>query len=478
MTLARWERAILHVDMDAFYVAVELLDQPELRGRPVLVGGTGRRGVVAAASYEARAHGVRAAMPGAQARRLCPQAIFLPGRHERYGEVSREVMALFRRFTPLVEPLSLDEAFLDISGAQRSAGSPAALGATIRQHVADEVGLTCSVGVAPTKFLAKLASEAAKPRPSPLGPIPGIGVKVVEPGHELAFLHPLPLRALWGVGPATLARLERLGIATVGELAELPESAVVGVLGAAAGRHLAALSRGVDDRAVEPERAVKSVGHEETFAYDLRERDAIDRELVRLADAVAARLRRHGLTGRTMTLKVRDGEFHTVTRSYTDRQSGGFDSAPPLRDAARRLFEGVGIGTGVRLLGISVSGLGPAGPRQLSLDGLFGRSFEAAAPDGAPASAPSRPDAWADAEKAMDAIRGRFGEDAIGPAVLASGEGVEVLRRRANPWGPMAEPSDRRPVEDGGAVGAPPGTRPEKSPRSHPRAGQQDRGEG
>lgn len=435
MTSARWERAILHVDMDAFYVAVELLDAPALRGRPVLVGGTGRRGVVAAASYEARAYGVRSAMAMSQARRLCPQAVILAGRHERYGEVSRDVMALFRRFTPLVEPLSLDEAFLDISGAQRTYGVPEVLGATIRGLIAKEIGLSCSVGAAPTKFLAKLASEAAKPKASPQGPVPGIGVKVVEPGRELAFLHPLQLRALWGVGPATLARLEKLGIATVGELASLPEAAVIGVLGESAGRHLAMLSRGIDPRAVEPDRAVKSVGHEETFPYDLRDPDALDKELVRLADAVAGRLRRQQLTGRTMTLKVRDGDFKTITRSFTDRHGGGFDSAPPLRDAARRLFARVGVGTGIRLLGISVSGLGPAGDRQLSLDDLFGSA--PSSPGQPVTSGAARPDAWADAERAMDAIRSRFGEDSIGPAVLASDTGVEVRKRpqasRRNP---------------------------------------------
>jgi DNA polymerase-4 len=415
--------------MDAFYVAVELLRQPELRGHPVVVGGAGRRGVVAAASYEARAYGVHSAMPSAIARRLCPQAVFLAGDYARYAEVSRGVMEIFARVTPLVEPLSLDEAFLDVTGAQRRMGSPLAIAGEIRRVVAEEQGLACSVGVAPTKFLAKLASEAAKPSASPTGPLPGPGVRVVPPGHELEFLHPLPLTALWGVGPATLARLERLGISTVGALAALPEEAVVAALGAAVGRHLWALSHARDEREVVPDRAPKSIGHEETFPYDLVTREDCHRELVRLADAVAGRLRHQGYAGRTITLKLRFGDFRTVTRAKTVPEA--VDSAPIIARQARALLAGEDISSGVRLLGISVSGFSTTSDRQLSFEELLNDV----------GGAGQRGPGWTEAERAVDAIRSRFGDRAIGPGILATGSGVRTLRRGAQQWGPGSGPT-------------------------------------
>ncbi len=418
--MSRPERTILHVDMDAFFVSVELLRRPELRGRPVVVGGSGNRGVVAAASYEARAYGIHSAMPSARARRLCPHAVFIHGDHAHYAEVSERVMAIFRSFTPLVEPISLDEAFLDVTGTRRAAGARRTdHGATIARRIRDEVRsrerLTCSVGVAPSKMLAKLASEDAKPDASVTGPVEGAGVRVVAPGEELAFLHPLPAQALWGVGPATLARLERLGVRTVGDIAALSEATLVARLGSAHGRHLSRLANGIDDRPVVPDQAPKSIGHEETFPHDHHDRAPLAREVVRMADAVAGRLRRHGLVGRTVTLKIRFADFRTITRSATTPTP--LDDGPAIARAARSLLDAVDPAEGVRLLGVSVSGLVPGGGRQLTLD-------EAAGPS------------WHEASGAIDAIRERFGDGAIGPASSVGPGGLGATRPGENPWGP------------------------------------------
>ncbi|HEV8296846.1 MAG TPA: DNA polymerase IV [Acidimicrobiales bacterium] len=406
---------ILHVDMDAFYVSVELSRDPSLRGKPVVVGGAGNRGVVAAASYEARSYGVHSAMPSARARRLCPDAVFLAGDHGYYAEVSGRVMAIFGSFTPLVEPLSLDEAFLDVRGATRLHGDPVQIAHRIRAKVLADEQLTCSVGVAPNKFLAKLASEAAKPRASRRGPVPGLGVKVVDVGEELAFLHPLPVQALWGVGPATLERLRRLGVQTVADLAALPLDNVRAALGDAAGRHLHALAHARDDRAVVPVQKPKSIGHEETYAYDHHDRGAIDAELVRLADAVAARLRRAGFAGRTVTIKVRFHDFTTITRSVT--VADPVDAGTIIARAAKALAASVDPAPGVRLLGVSVSALTDRPSRQLSLtdEGDI---------------------AWSEVDGAVDRIRARFGDRAIGPAVLAGRRGLRVKRQGDTQWGP------------------------------------------
>jgi DNA polymerase IV len=408
-------RSILHVDMDAFFVSVELLRRPELRGQPVIVGGAGQRGVVAAASYEARAFGVHSAMPSVQARRLCPHAVFLPGDHRHYGEVSARVMAIFRSFTPHVEPISLDEAFLDVTGSRRLLGDAATIAAAIRSEVRESEGLECSVGVATSKFIAKLASEAAKPRASPTGPQPGVGVVVVTPGDELAFLRPLPARALWGVGPATLARLERLGVRSVGDIADLPESALVASLGKANGLHLHHLAHAIDGREVVAEQRPKSIGHEETFAHDLHRPEQMHREVVRMADAVSARLRQHGLAGRTITLKVRFHDFRTITRSTT--VPSPVDDAGSVTRAAKTLLEAIDASTGVRLLGVSVSSLHQGAARQLSLDEAGARS-------------------WEDASGAVDAIRERFGADAIVPGTLAGPDGIRTKERGDQQWGP------------------------------------------
>jgi DNA polymerase IV len=414
-------RTILHVDMDAFFVAVELRRRPELRGRPVVVGGIGRRGVVAAASYEARRYGVHSAMPTATARRLCPSAVFLPGDHATYSDVSRHVHEHFHAVTPLVEPLALDEAFLDVTGARALLGDGVAIAFGLRAAIEADLGLTCSVGVATTKFIAKLASVDAKPVAMPDGVRPGLGVFEVRPGDELGYLHALVVSRLWGVGPATLTRLRRMGVETVGDLAALDPKAVVGVLGRAHGQHLVDLANGRDDRSVEPERELKSIGHEETFAHDLHEIADVRRELTRLADAVASRLRAHGVGARTITLKVRDGGFTTITRATT--LAGPVDTADAVIRAAIPLLEHVDLAAGVRLLGVSASKFGPPA-EQLRLD------------DPDPVAA-----RWSEASRAIDGVRERFGAAAIGPAssVAAGADGsrrVRVVRAGAQQWGP------------------------------------------
>jgi DNA polymerase-4 len=428
------ERTILHVDMDAFFASVELLRRPELRGQPVVVGGGGPRGVVAAASYEARSYGVFSAMPSSRARRLCPQAVFLPGDHAHYGEVSERVMDIFRSVTPLVEPLSLDEAFLDVSGARRRAGDGPTIAHDLRRRVLEQEGLTCTVGVAPVKFLAKLATTAAKPRPSRRGPVFGPGVSVVEPGGELAFLHPLPVGALWGVGPATLARLERYGVRTVGDLARMPLATLESAVGRAHGRHLHDLAHAVDPRTVEPDQELKSISHEETYATDRFDPDELRTEAVRMADAVAARLRRHGSVARTVTIKVRFGDFRTITRSATPPEAVA--TGPAVARVAKDLLARVDVGPGVRLLGVGVSNLvapaaGGAGVQLSLLDEADGGDGDGDGGASTPASA-----AWAAATDAVDRARERYGADAVVPASLAGPSGISVRRRGDQQWGP------------------------------------------
>ena len=408
-------RTILHVDMDAFYASVEQLRRPELRGRPVIVGGPGARGVVAAASYEARVFGVHSAMSSVQAQRLCPHAVFVPGDHDHYAAISRRVMALFESVTPLVEALSLDEAFLDVTGAQRLLGDGETIARHLRDRVLAEEGLTCSQGVAASKHVAKLASEAAKPRVGRAGPEPGLGVKVVAPGEELDFLHPLPVQALWGVGPKTLERLRGRGITTVGHLAAMDERTARELLGAAHGTHLWALANGIDDRRVVPDQRAKSIGHEETFARDHHRHETLRHELVRLGDSVAARLRAAGVAGRTVSLKVRFGDFSTISRAVT--LPTPIDTGTDLVRVAAELLAKVDPTPGVRLLGIHVSHLSDGAVRQLTFDDV-----------GTPA--------WTEATGAVDAIRARYGADAIVPASLAGPEGIRIKRRGDQQWGP------------------------------------------
>jgi DNA polymerase IV len=398
---ARADATILHVDLDAFYASVEQLADPSLRGRPVIVGGLGPRGVVAAASYEARRFGVHSAMPMARARRACPGAAFIAPRFDAYGDASTAVMTILRSFTPLVEPLSLDEAFLDVSGARRLHGEGPQIAVSIRERLHAETGLTASVGVTTTKLLAKIASELAKPD----------GMLVIPPGSELDVLHPLPVERLWGVGPATQRRLARLDVRTVGDLAAIPEATLVSALGKAHGAHLHALAWNRDAREVEPDQHVKSIGHEETFPTDLSERATLEREVMSLADRVAARLRRNGSVARTVQLKVRYGDFRTITRSRTLDEPT--DLASDLSRTASELLGAVDISGGIRLLGVAAQQLSDAAAVQtaLSLDA----DTDAGADD------PARRQLQRAVERSIDEVRDRYGDDAVKPARLVRG---------------------------------------------------------
>lgn len=347
--------AIIHLDMDAFYASVEQHDRPELRGRPVIVGGSRERGVVAACSYEARPFGVRSALPMSRALRLCPEAVVLPVRMARYQEVSRQVFAIFGRYTDRIEPLSVDEAFLDVTGCERLFGTPREIAQRIRWEVREELGLAISAGVAPNKFLAKLASESAKPD----------GLLEILPEAVDDFLLPLPVERLWGVGNKAAQQLHRQGCRTVADLRQLSVAQLTRLFGVW-GERLYHLARGEDERAVEVDVPAKSYGAEETFAADLTRLEDLHRELLAQAEKVAARLRRHGQSGRVLTLKVRYADFETLTRRLTLPEPTAHGKT--LYRAARDLLQRTEAGERpVRLLGLSVGGLEDAAARQPSL---------------------------------------------------------------------------------------------------------------
>ncbi len=392
---ARASRVILHVDMDAFYASVEQRDRPEVRGRPVVVGADPRgRGVVSAASYEARRFGIHSAMPIGRAYRLCPTAAFLPVDMDKYARESERIMAILGDFTPLVEPLSLDEAFLDVTGSRALHGTGVEIARRIKARIRDEVGLTASAGVAPNKFVAKIASDLEKPD----------GLVVVDPGQEAAFLRDLPLRRLWGVGPAAEQELAALGVRTIGDLVRLGRGRLEARLGAS-GAHLFELAQGIDERPVVPWHDPKSIGAEETFGRDTRDVGLLRATLLAQADRVAAELRAAGLRGRTVTLKLRFADFHTLTRRGTGEA--------PTSDGGeifRRVwaaFSKVPRPQAIRLIGLSVSSFASAAdPQQLPLLG--------------------RPDRTDRLGRVTDEVRTRFG-----PQALVRGSLLEAGRRRA-----------------------------------------------
>ncbi len=381
-----WSEPILHVDMDSFFVEVERLTRGDLRDRPVAVGGTGNRGVIASASYEARRSGVMSAQPTSVARRLCPELIVVSPSHGKYGEVSGRVFEVFNSFTPRVEGLSLDEAFLDVGGLRHHYGSPVEVGEEIRAKIRSDIGLPSSVGVASTKFVAKLASKAAKPN----------GLRHIDSRGQQEFLHALPVEELWGVGPATLAGLHRLGIGTVGDLAALPEATISAALGPSQGAHLHALANGIDPRSVEPVAETKQISVEETYSHDLEGRNLVESALLAHSQRLAMRLRQASVRPRTISLKVRYDDFTTVTRSRT--RSEGIDGSREIFKVAKELLSDVPAERPVRLLGLAGSSF-ETGTEGAQL--LFGDD-----------------ESWSRVSKVVGDVEDRFGPASVEPARL------------------------------------------------------------
>jgi DNA polymerase-4 len=384
---------ILHIDMDAFFALVEVRENPSLAGKQVIVGYDGNRGVVLSATYEARKLGVHSAMPMSRALRLAPNAIVVEPDHEKYSEVSENVMAIFESITPLVQPLSVDEAFLDISGAQKLMGTPSQIGEVIRARVRDEQGITCSVGVASTMFVAKLATNFAKPD----------GLHVVPADKVIEFLHPLPIGALWGVGEKTAEQLSRLGLVNVADIANTPVKTLARVIGQAAAEHLYELSWGRDPREVTPNQAEKSIGAERTFESDIDDPEEILAQILDLSNKVAKRLRAANYFSRTITIKVRFADFTSVTRSKSLPSST--DLATDIYATSKSLFEAMHLQRArIRLVGVRATGLAPASESSVQLE------FS------------DRDSGWREAEEAIDQVSLKFGNSAVKPARLIKPE--------------------------------------------------------
>ena len=382
------QATILHVDMDAFFASVAERDNPELKGKAVVIG-MGARGVVSAANYEARKFGIHSAMPVGRARRLAPHAIFLPVDMARYQEVSEHVMEIFHSFTPWVEPISLDEAFLDVTGSQKLLGTGREIAVAIRKKVEEQEGITCSVGIAPSKFIAKLASANCKPN----------GMLEIATDRILTFLHPLPIQAMWGVGPKTAEVLERLGLRTIEDIAKLPRATLIRALGEANGASLYELAWGRDYRDVTPEEPDRSISAAETFPQDLDNPEEILTEFLRLTERATARLRDRELFAKTISIKVRFADFSTINRSKTLPLP--IDSTHDVYDVVKGLYLALRIERArLRLVGVSLENLSEGAPHQMMLG--------------------EREVGWRQAEGAIDQARARFGKGSVRPARLIS----------------------------------------------------------
>ncbi len=380
------ESTILHVDMDAFFASVTERDHPELKGKAVVIGA-GVRGVVTSANYEARKFGIKAAMPVGRAQRLAPHAIFIPPDHKRYSEVSEHIMEIFHSFTPLVEPISLDEAFLDVTKARRLLGDGRAIATAIRAKVEAQEGITCSVGIASSKFIAKLASQRCKPN----------GILEIPTDRVLTFLHPLPVSALWGVGPKTNEALERLGLHTVGDIAQTPQQTLIRALGQAAGESLYELAWGRDDRDVIPEDPDKSISAAETFDRDIDDPEIVAKEILRMCERASSRMRERSLFAKTIALKVRFADFTTVNRSKTLPLP--IDTTHEIYEVAKALYEALSIERArIRLVGVSLENLHSDTHEQLVLG--------------------ARESSWRELQGGIDAAKARFGRDSVRPGRL------------------------------------------------------------
>ena len=377
---------ILHVDMDAFYASVAELDHPEYKGKALVVGA-GARGVVLSANYEARKFGIRAAMPVGRAKRMAPHAIFIAPEHHRYSEISERVMAIFHSYTPLVEPISLDEAFLDVTGSQKLFGTGREIAAKIREQVEKEEGITCSVGLAQSKFIAKLASQHCKPN----------GMLEIKADRILEFLHPLPVRAIWGVGPKTAESLERLGLHTVSDIAHTPRATLIRALGESTGASLYELAWGRDYRDVVPDEPEKSIGNEETFSEDLDNPEEILREFLRMTEKATARLRERSLFAKTISIKIKFADFSSLTRSKTVPIA--IDNTHDTYEVVKALYLALrNDGARIRLVGVSFSQLQEGAPVQLELG--------------------ARERGWREADTAIDRAQARFGRGSVRPGRL------------------------------------------------------------